>query len=142
MRNTIIASYLIILISTSQIFIKRDSLTIYFINKEILTPYKLTDYYFDKYYLENSDSITIIDRDIINIFESRIENINYLGHDCFPDVRQKIVIRQENNEDIIIYSDGGAAMQKNGKSLVYDSTFQTLIDVTIKEYSSQKVKGK
>lgn len=123
----------------SQSTYKRNTITIYYIDKEILTPYKLTEQYFDQYYLKKSDSICISDKIVIDSFLSKINKLEYESNDnYFPDVRQKIIIRILNDDDIIIYSDGGTSMQKDGRVINYDSTFQFLIDKTIKDYLMKK----
>lgn len=124
---------------SSQSLKREASVTIYYVDYEIMTPFKVTDKYFNEVFIKESDSIRITDNKIVNLFIQSINELPISETTSTPDVRQKIIINNlKDSEETVLYSDGEFAMMRNDKVVIFDPKLQILINEIIN--SKEKTK--
>lgn len=125
---------------TSQTIIKEAGIKIYYVDYNMMTPYKITCKYFDDFFIKESDSIIISDKELTNKFTQFMSKLEYLENGPFPDIRQKIIIRDTNElEEMVLYSDGQSSMMMNDKPILFNDSLQILInELIIKQIKKNK----
>jgi hypothetical protein len=134
MKKIICLLYLI-LISVSFVFAQQmiyirytDPIIQYFAR---VTGYRFSTFDFEEF--DISDSLSYV------FFKQRIDSLKLCpnnGSCHFPHVWQQIIVVNGEEYDILS-SNGGNAMEKNGRSVVVDKTLQTAIDKAIEKHEKQ-----
>lgn len=116
------------------------SVTIYYVDYEIMTPFKITNQYFNEVFIKESDSILITDNKVVNLFIQSINELEVSESASAPDVRQKVIINNHNEfKEIVLYSDGEFAMMRDDEVVLFSPDLQKMINEIIK--SNEKIKS-
>ncbi len=121
-----------------QLIKDKTLVTIYFVDYEMMTPFKITSKYFEEFFIKEADSILITDKTAVTDFIQRIRSLEISEDAPSPDIRQKIIIKDENGfEKVILYSDGEYAMLRNDSAVIFNQDLQNLINNIIFENEKQ-----
>lgn len=116
----------------------QQRIIIRYVDSAIQTPIRISGYLFctwefEKFEIRDSLSYIFVKQRIDSMKLCTDENIRC----SFPDVRQQIIVI--NNEEYdIISSDGSSAMEKNGRKVIFDKTLQIAINQAINSYETNK----
>lgn len=105
-------------------------------DKPIFYPIKITGYEFGTKNFPFLDEITIRDSLSYHWIIKRVMTLEYCPNTMtcyFPDVRQQIIIVNDEKYDILS-SDGCSAMELNGKSVFFDKILQQAINEIIEKF--------
>lgn len=117
---------------TSQSVNDDPFITIYYVDYEIMTPFKITSEYYNNVFIKETDSIKITDTKVVDLFIQSIQELKISETTTTPDVRQKIIINNlKDSEETVLYSDGEFAMMRNDKGVIFDHKLQMLINEII-----------
>lgn len=124
---------------TSQSVNDEPFITIYYVDYEIITPFKITSEYYNNVFIKETDSIKITDTKVVDFFIQSIKELKISETTTTPDVRQKIIINNLRvSEEIVLYSDGEFAMMRNDKVVIFDPKLQMLINEIINGQEKNK----
>jgi hypothetical protein len=120
-----------ILISFSQ-----NRIIIRYVDTALQTPIRIQGYLFSTWKFEEfeiKDSLSYV------FVKQKTDSLEFCLDDStchFPDVRQQIIVIYGEKYDILS-SDGSFAMEKNGKSVLFDNTLQTAINQVIEKHEQK-----
>jgi hypothetical protein len=108
-----------------------------YVEPTIETPVKVCGYDFSTW---KCDKFEIRDSLLYKWIKERIDIMELcVDTSCsFPDVRQQIIVVDGEKYDILS-SDGSYAMEKNGKSVIFDKILQDKINLMIEKMSNGKI---
>lgn len=109
----------------------QNRVIIRYVDASIETPIRIPGYLFSKWKVEE---LSFKDSTLCTFFKRKIDSLLFcdLGNTIcrFPDVRQQIIVVYGEEYDIVS-SDGSTAMEKNGKSVVFDIVLQSIVNKII-----------
>lgn len=144
--NKIAKFFLIVMINLLMpIALKAQYIYIHYHDPEvvILTPIRMRGFDFS-YKREYTYRICVEDSATYSFISSHIDSLIYAKESdgCkLPDVSQKIVVFKPNTKEYeMIFSDGFAGMEKNGRCVLFDEELQRVINNIIKRDIAKRKK--
>ena len=132
-----IISLFLLIFTTILISFSQNRIIIRYVDTAIQTPIRIQGYLFSTWKFEEfeiRDSLSYV------FIKQKTDSIKLCLEDditChLPDVRQQIIVIYGKKYDILS-SDGSFAMEKNGKSVIFDNTLQTVINQAIEKHEQK-----
>lgn len=113
------------------------SISIYYVDYEILTTFLIKETYFEKAFNDDIKYFKIQDSSKIVILTKLIKKLTVQNNIQPTDVRQKVKIIMNDNTKINISLDGESSITKDGIVMKFNKKLQDLINEEIKKHEGK-----